>query len=97
MTGTTRTLFIGAALAGASPAIARTYVWPYQMHGSMGTSCAVADFTVPSSPDEWRRATDIVLVAQPTREDLRQLGRPRAQPGRSDRPGGRDGPGDRPA
>ncbi len=24
---------------------------------------------------EWRRATDIVLVAQPTREDLRQLGR----------------------
>jgi hypothetical protein len=24
---------------------------------------------------EWRRATDIVLVAQPTREDLKELAR----------------------
>src|SRR5260370_3791170 len=22
----------------------RTYVWPYQMHGSIGPSCAVADY-----------------------------------------------------
>jgi nicotinate dehydrogenase subunit B len=35
---------IDAALAGASPAMARTYVWPYQMHGSIGPSCAVADW-----------------------------------------------------
>jgi nicotinate dehydrogenase subunit B len=33
------------ALAGASPAMERTYVWPYQMHGSIGPSCAVADWS----------------------------------------------------
>ncbi|WP_075217952.1 molybdopterin cofactor-binding domain-containing protein [Mongoliimonas terrestris] len=32
------------ALAAASPAMPRTYVWPYQMHGSIGPSCAVADW-----------------------------------------------------
>lgn len=32
------------ALAGASPFMQRTYVWPYQMHGSIGPSCAVADW-----------------------------------------------------
>lgn len=31
------------ALAAATPAMNRTYVWPYQMHGSIGPSCAVAD------------------------------------------------------
>jgi nicotinate dehydrogenase subunit B len=35
---------IEMALAGASPAMQRTYVWPYQMHGSIGPSCAVADW-----------------------------------------------------
>jgi nicotinate dehydrogenase subunit B len=33
------------ALLGASPLMQRTYVWPYQMHGSIGPSCAVADWT----------------------------------------------------
>ena len=32
------------ALRGADDAMARTYVWPYQMHGSIGPSCAVADW-----------------------------------------------------
>ncbi len=32
------------ALAGASPRISRSYVWPYQMHASIGPSCAVADW-----------------------------------------------------
>ncbi|GGE04019.1 aldehyde dehydrogenase [Aureimonas endophytica] len=32
------------ALAGATQAMDRTYVWPYQMHGSIGPSCAVADW-----------------------------------------------------
>ncbi len=32
------------ALASASPRMDRTYVWPYQMHGSIGPSCAVADW-----------------------------------------------------
>ncbi len=33
------------ALAAASPRMDRTYVWPYQMHGSIGPSCAVADWS----------------------------------------------------
>ena len=32
------------ALAGASQVLERTYVWPYQMHASIGPSCAVADW-----------------------------------------------------
>src|ERR1700742_3448312 len=35
---------VGTALAGAVKPMQRTYVWPYQMHGSIGPSCAVADY-----------------------------------------------------
>lgn len=35
---------VDAALAGAAQAMPRTYVWPYQMHASLGPSCAVADW-----------------------------------------------------
>ena len=35
---------VETALAGARDVIRRTYVWPYQMHGSIGPSCAVADW-----------------------------------------------------
>src|SRR4030088_3204734 len=35
---------VDAAIAAATKPIARTYIWPYQMHGSVGPSCAVADF-----------------------------------------------------
>lgn len=35
---------VDAAMAGAAQAMARSYVWPYQMHGSIGPSCAVADW-----------------------------------------------------
>ncbi|WP_341487650.1 molybdopterin cofactor-binding domain-containing protein [Pararhizobium sp. A13] len=35
---------VDLALAGATSAMDRTYVWPYQMHGSIGPSCAVADY-----------------------------------------------------
>lgn len=35
---------IDAAIAGAAKPMQRTYVWPYQMHASIGPSCAVADF-----------------------------------------------------
>jgi nicotinate dehydrogenase subunit B len=31
------------AIAAATTAMARTYAWPYQMHASIGPSCAVAD------------------------------------------------------
>ena len=35
---------VDAAIAGATKPMPRTYVWPYQMHGSIGPSCSVADF-----------------------------------------------------
>src|ERR1700704_1982119 len=35
---------VDAALAAAAKPMARTYTWPYQMHGSIGPSCAVADY-----------------------------------------------------
>ncbi|MFY3384088.1 molybdopterin cofactor-binding domain-containing protein [Paracidovorax sp. MALMAid1276] len=35
---------VDAALAAADTAMPRTYVWPYQLHGSIGPSCAVADW-----------------------------------------------------
>ena len=35
---------IDTALKQAAKPIERTYVWPYQMHASIGPSCAVADF-----------------------------------------------------
>jgi nicotinate dehydrogenase subunit B len=34
---------VEAAIAAADKPMQRTYVWPYQMHGSIGPSCAVAD------------------------------------------------------
>lgn len=34
---------VTAALAGAATRLRRSYSWPYQMHGSIGPSCAVAD------------------------------------------------------
>ncbi|MBX9648108.1 MAG: molybdopterin-dependent oxidoreductase, partial [Xanthobacteraceae bacterium] len=34
---------VDAAIAGAAKPMPRTYVWPYQMHASIGPSCAVAD------------------------------------------------------
>jgi nicotinate dehydrogenase subunit B len=35
---------VETALSGAAKPMRRTYVWPYQMHASIGPSCAVADF-----------------------------------------------------
>src|SRR6478752_5724467 len=35
---------VDAAIAAATKPMHRTYVWPYQMHGSIGPSCAVADY-----------------------------------------------------
>ncbi len=35
---------VDAALAGAAQRLTRTYLWPYQMHASIGPSCAVADW-----------------------------------------------------
>jgi nicotinate dehydrogenase subunit B len=35
---------VDAALAAASQRLDRSYVWPYQMHASIGPSCAVAEW-----------------------------------------------------
>jgi nicotinate dehydrogenase subunit B len=35
---------VDAALAQAGNTLERTYVWPFQMHASIGPSCAVADY-----------------------------------------------------
>jgi len=35
---------VNAALAGAEQTLKRNYVWPYQMHASIGPSCALADW-----------------------------------------------------
>ncbi len=35
---------VDAALAAAAQSMPRTYVWPYQLHGSIGPSCAVAEW-----------------------------------------------------
>ena len=35
---------VDVAIAGAAKPMPRTYVWPYQMHASIGPSCAVADY-----------------------------------------------------
>src|SRR5258707_10555244 len=35
---------VDAAIGAAAKPMARTYIWPYQMHGSIGPSCAVADY-----------------------------------------------------
>ncbi len=34
---------VDGAIAEAEKPIKRTYIWPYQMHGSIGPSCSVAD------------------------------------------------------
>ena len=35
---------VDEALAGASERMTRTYLWPYQIHGSIGPSCGLADY-----------------------------------------------------
>ncbi|WP_429514740.1 molybdopterin cofactor-binding domain-containing protein [Pseudomonas frederiksbergensis] len=43
---------VDEALANASQRMPRTYLWPYQMHGSIGPSCGVADYQ-PSASRVW--------------------------------------------
>ncbi len=40
---------VDAALQHAAVPMHRTYVWPYQLHASIGPSCAVADWQGPQS------------------------------------------------
>jgi nicotinate dehydrogenase subunit B len=66
---------VDAALAGADKRLDRTYIWPYQMHASIGPSCAVADWrddgvTVWSgSQNPHTLRTDLaLLLARPERD-----------------------------
>ncbi|MFZ4708714.1 MAG: molybdopterin cofactor-binding domain-containing protein [Zwartia sp.] len=40
---------VDQALASAAQSMSRTYIWPYQMHASIGPSCAVAEFKTDST------------------------------------------------
>ena len=46
---------VAAALAGAAQTLQRDYVWPYQLHASIGPSCALADWH--EGPGQERRMT----------------------------------------
>lgn len=43
---------VDAAIGRSSQAFARTYVWPYQLHASIGPSCAVADWHGDGAPGQ---------------------------------------------
>ncbi|MFC6299650.1 molybdopterin-dependent oxidoreductase [Pseudomonas sp. CCM 7893] len=43
---------VDEALAAAAQRMPRTYLWPYQMHGSIGPSCGVADYQ-PTGSRVW--------------------------------------------
>src|SRR5882762_6406556 len=66
---------VDAAIAAAAKPMARTYIWPYQMHGSIGPSCAVADYQAghvrvgsgTQSP-QLRRADLALLLQRPEPE-----------------------------
>jgi nicotinate dehydrogenase subunit B len=56
---------VESAIAGADRRMQRTYLWPYQMHGSIGPSCAVADVR-----DEGVRVWSGTQNPHPLRADL---------------------------
>ncbi len=67
---------VDQAIGNADQAMARTYVWPYQMHASIGPSCAVAQWSpAESSPDTPYRLTVWAGTQNPhvLRADLARL------------------------
>lgn len=70
---------MGPAFAGAKHSLSATYIWPYQMHGSIGPSCAVAEFrdgraTIWSgtqNPHELRG--DIARLLKMPKQDVRVI------------------------
>jgi nicotinate dehydrogenase subunit B len=59
---------VDAAIAAADKPMQRTYIWPYQMHGSIGPSCAVADVR-----DDLVRVWSGTQSPHPLRADLALL------------------------
>lgn len=67
---------VDLAIGNADQAMARTYIWPYQMHASIGPSCAVADWSLAEiSPDTPYRLTVWAGTQNPhaLRADLSRL------------------------
>src|SRR5581483_7017264 len=60
---------VDAAIAGAAKPLRRTYTWPYQMHASMGPSCAVADYSGDGHIRVWSGTQNPHVL----RSDLAQL------------------------
>lgn len=52
---------VDEALANAAQRMPRTYIWPYQMHGSIGPSCGVADYQ-PSGSRVWSGSQNPYLL-----------------------------------
>ncbi|WP_242124735.1 molybdopterin cofactor-binding domain-containing protein [Sphingobium sp. Sx8-8] len=59
---------VDAAIADAATPMDRTYVWPYQMHASIGPSCAVAEWR-----DGFLRVWSGTQNPHPMRADLARL------------------------
>src|SRR5262249_11477023 len=70
---------VGAAMAGAAKPMQRTYVWPYQMHASIGHACAVADhqdgairvWSGTQNPHIWR--ADIALFIERLETEIERI------------------------
>ncbi len=62
---------VGGALAGAAKTAHATYEWPFQMHGSIGPSCAVADVR-PDGATIWC-ASQGVFALRPALAQLLKL------------------------
>jgi nicotinate dehydrogenase subunit B len=59
---------VSASIAASGAALPRTYVWPYQMHGSIGPSCAIAEWS-----DNRLRVWSGTQNPHPLRSDLSRL------------------------
>ena len=72
-------------LAAAAKPMPRTYVWPYQMHGSIGPSCAVADYRRRSHPGVVRHAEPAPAARRPRAAGAAARSRDRGDPDGSGR------------
>jgi CO/xanthine dehydrogenase Mo-binding subunit len=70
---------VDATFAKAASVVRATYLHPYQMHGSLGTSCAVVDVQAPrvtvwaSSQNVHALRSSVALVLGLKREDVRVI------------------------
>jgi nicotinate dehydrogenase subunit B len=52
---------LGAGFRAASKIVSSTYVWPFQAHGSIGPSCAVADVRPDGTATVWSATQDVYM------------------------------------